>query len=208
MQLTSRSLPTIVQEQLIPQGQQCISKVFLLQYTGSCLYLLKTHKLTPENLLNMDIKDCNVLGTSAPYASLHFCNWYWNLLVQAFAKTPQTNFVKTAVNTLETCSTVKNAQPKLEKLKSINQCFPLRRQISKHFTHVCVETQYQKLLNVHWRSIPTSTPRPVKPLSNWTKFAWTLLSPNVENSYIPKKRNCNWWQPLCLIANIVVHYML
>jgi len=57
MQLTSRSLPTIVQEQLIPQGQQCISKVFLLQYTSSCLYLLKTHKLTPENLLNMDIKD-------------------------------------------------------------------------------------------------------------------------------------------------------
>ena len=44
---------------------------------------------------------CNLLGTSTPHALLHFLNSYWNLSVQNFAKTARTNFVKTAVSTLE-----------------------------------------------------------------------------------------------------------
>jgi len=64
----------------------------------------------------------------------------------------------------------------------------------KHFTQACVDT-VKKPWNVHWRSNPNSIPRPEKSLSNWTKFAWTMLSPNMETSYIPKKRNYNRWQP-------------
>ena len=37
----------------------------------------------------------------------------------------------------------------------------------------------------------SSKPRPVKSSSNWTKFAWTMWSLNMETNYIYKKtRNC------------------
>ena len=58
----------------------------------------------------------------------------------------------------------------------------------------------KSIWNVHWCSIPTSTPMRKKSLSNWTKFAKTMLSPNMETSCIPKKRYFNRWQPLGLIG--------
>ena len=71
--------------------------------------LFKTHKLTPENLLNVDIKEIPVrlllsagnISTSRSTAFLEFI--LKPTTVQNFAKTARKNFVKTAVSTLETC---------------------------------------------------------------------------------------------------------
>jgi len=67
-------------------------------------------------------------------------------------------------------------------------------------TQACGETRWQKPLNVHWTSIPNSTPKPEKSLSSWTKFTWTMLSLNMETSCISQKLNHSQWQPLGLIG--------
>ena len=73
--------------------------------------LFKTHKLTPENLLNVDIKEIPVCALqSAGNISTSRITAF--LSVQNFAKTARTNFVKTAVSTLETCLCGKSALQK------------------------------------------------------------------------------------------------
>jgi len=48
----------------------------------------------------------------------------------------------------------------------------------KHFTQAYAETLQQKFLNVPRSGIPPSTAKPVKILSNWTKFTLITLSTN------------------------------
>ena len=69
-----------------------------------------------------------------------------------------------------------------------------------NFSPACIKTLWQKLLNVHWRSIPTTAPRPVKSLWNWTKLPEQCGHSRWRPIVHTKKRNHNRWYPLSLIG--------
>jgi len=79
----------------------------------------------------------------------------------------------------------------------------------KHFTPACIKTLRQKLLNVHWRSIPTTAPRPVKSSVELNKICLNnVVTQYGDQLYIQKNGIVTGDNHSVSLANIVVHYIL
>jgi len=104
-----------MQEQLLPQGQRCIGKDFFYCNTPAYAFpLFRTHTMTPDNLLNVDIKDIPVrfLQSAGNISTSHitaFLELILKPIIQTFAETAYTNFANTAASISYTCSTGKTA---------------------------------------------------------------------------------------------------
>ena len=134
-QLRTTAIGELKDELLLPiTGMKCKNNAYHKVNGTSAKYfrcntpayaypLFKTHKLTPENLLNVDIKEILVrllqsAGNISTSRITAFLEFILKPISANFAKTARTNFVKTAVSTLETCLCGKSAlQKKLETAK-------------------------------------------------------------------------------------------
>ena len=160
--------------------------------------LSKTHKLTPENLLNVHIKEIPVrllqsAGNISTSRITAFLEFILKLICAEFCKNCPNNFCQDSRQCIgDLLMWKERLTKKLETAKQKTVFYIVAADVKALYPSLYRDT-VTKALECACRSIPTTAPLPVKSSSNWTKFAWTMRSLNMETNCTYKKRNHNRW---------------